>query len=239
MKVTNAVSDRDNQQPLTSAEMEACRQFEASEMKGHALFHPRVASGDPVPDCLVFVEKTCRFGVTFLTGQYSVEDGQWYRRENDDDVPTPMGDDYNLREEAWQCAMTAKAELRRELDIGAFFIPVVVFVDMTPDDDILDEVGGRGVRLLWGLDDLPQRLLTLPKEDDLHPRLNVRFIAREVEVLSPRPASAPPEEEQLPLDLGAGPLVLQRVDTVHIHVTIVTSAGGGDGDNPLLSVQVQ
>ena len=44
--------------------------------------------------------------------------------------------------------------------------------------------GRRGVRLHWSLEDLLPRLLELPKEYDLHPRLNSRFIAREVAVLS-------------------------------------------------------
>ena len=238
MKVTNGAPQRgDDNQPLTRTEMEACRQFKASQMNGHVLFHPRVASGDPMPDCLVFVEKTWRFGVMFLTGVYSVEDGQWYHRENDGDAPAPLGD-YDPLEEAWQRAMAAKAELRKKLDIGAFFIPVVVFADMEPDDDIMDEFQGRGARLLGGRDDLPQRMLQLPTADDLHPRLNGRFIAQEMAVLNCGPAPAEPAAEQLSLGLpDAGPLVLQRVDTVNIHVTVVAPAG--DDEPPLMTVQVQ
>ena len=114
MKVTNGAAQRgDDNQPLTPTEMEACRQFKASQMNGHVLFHPRVASGDPMPDCLVFVEKTCRFGVMFLTGVYSVEDGQWYHRENDGDAPVPLGD-YDPLEEAWQRAHDRQGRAQEE-----------------------------------------------------------------------------------------------------------------------------
>ena len=236
MKATNAGSDRDNQPPLTLAEQEAYRQFEASDRAGRALFHPWVAGGAATPHCLGFFEGICRFGVMFLDGYYSVENGQWYHRENEDDVPVPVG---NPLEEAWQRAMVVKAQLREELDIGAFFIPVVVFTDMTPDDDILDEVRNRKVRVLWGLDDLVERLIELPERDDLYPRLNGQFIAREIEVLSreaPRKAPAP---EQMALDLGGGSLVLQRAETVNIYLSIAATTGAGSDAPPLVLQHVE
>ena len=143
------VVKNDNNNPLTLAEMEACRQFEGSETRGHALFRPQVASGKAVPDCLVFVERTCRFGVMFLTGGYSVEDGQWYHREDADDALVSVDDPL---EDAWQRAMTAKAELKQELDIGAFFIPVVVFTDMAPDTTSWTNcrAAERGCCGVWG-----------------------------------------------------------------------------------------
>ena len=236
MKVTNAVTEhRDNQQPLTLAEQEACRQFEESDRAARAMFRPWVASGKATPDCLVFFEGICRFGVMVLTGYYSVENGQWYHRENDHDAPAPVD---NPLEAAWQGVMAVKAQIRAELDIGAWFVPVVVFVDMAPDDDILDEVRNRKVRLLWGMAGLVERLLELPERDDLYPRLNQTFIAQEIDALT-RPASrATPAPEQMAMatDLGAGPLVLQRVDTVNIHVTIGASAVAG-GDAPPLVLQ--
>ena len=57
--------------------------------------------------------------------------------------------------------------------------------------------GWRGVRLHWSLEDLLPRLLELPKEYDLHPRLNSRFIAREVAVLSQGALRAAPAPEQM------------------------------------------
>ena len=112
--------------------------------------------------------------------------------------------------------MTVKAQLREDLDIGAWFVPVVVFTDMAPDDDVIDETRGRKVWLLWGLDDLVERLIELPERDDLYPRLNARFIAKEIDALSQQAPRAAPAPEQMALDLGAGLLVLQRAETVNI-----------------------
>ena len=75
-------------------------------------------------------------GGMFLSGCYSVENGEWHHRDNEEDVPMPMG---NPLEEARQRAMTVKAQLREDLDIGVWFVPVVVFTDIAPDDDVIDE----------------------------------------------------------------------------------------------------
>ncbi len=227
MKVTNGAADRgdnDHNEPLTTSELEALAQFEASDRSGQVLFRPRVASGEPKPYCLVFLEGICRFGLMFLDGDYSVQDGQWYHRERADDAPTPVD---NPLEEAWQRAMAAKGELRKELDIGAFFVPVVIFTAMEPDDDILDERRGRRVRVLWGMEELLERLIDLPDREDLHPRLNNRFIEKEIGVLSRRVSRAAPASEQMTLELpGAGQLVLQI--NVYVYVTVAPNGDGGD-----------
>ena len=97
-----------------------------------------MASGKATPYGLVFFGGICRFGVMFLSGCYSVENGEWHHRDNDDDVPTPVG---NPLEEAWQRAMTVKSPLREDLDIGAWFVLVVVFTDMAPDETSLMRPG--------------------------------------------------------------------------------------------------
>ncbi len=218
--------------------MEACRQFEVSEQKGHTLFHPWVASDRATPNCLILFVGLCREALTFLTGRYSVMDGQWYRRETDDGVPAPVE---NSLEEAWQRAMAVKKHLRHKLGIGAWCVPVAVFTDMVePDDHIMDELRGRKVRVLWGLDNLVERLLELPNEDDLHRRLNDHFIAQEVAALAqaaPRAADTP---EQMTLDLpNGGTVTLQNIGTANIYVTIVVHVHTAGGDPPSLSIQSQ
>ena len=92
--------------------------------------------------------------------------------------------------------------------------------------------------LLWGLDDLVARLIELPERDDLYPRLNDQFIAKEIDALSQEAAPDAPAPEQMTLDLGAGPLVLHHVDTVNIYVTIAASAGT-DGGPPQVIMEGQ
>ena len=137
---------------MTLKELEACRQFEQSDRSGQALWWPLMAPGDPAPDCLALLEGNGRYALTFLHDQWSVRGGEWYHHAEDGAV-TSMG---NVREAAWEAAMSVKDRLTEER--GCYVIPVMVFTDMAPDPDILEEMRGSKVRLLWGLEDLAARL---------------------------------------------------------------------------------
>ena len=229
------VVKNDNNNPLSPAEMKAAQQFEASTQAGQVLFHPQVATGQPAPDCVALFEEIGRFGVAILEGRYTVETGQWFRHEADG-ARSPMD---NPLERAWQAVKSVRTELKRELDISTYVIAVAWFPDMDEDEDILDEASGRSVRLLFGHANLAQRLVDLPKEDELQTHLSRRYIEREVGILSRTPAgeTPAPAEEPQPVNGRAGALTFQRVDTVNIYVTVVN---GSVGDDPsLITVQGQ
>ncbi len=102
--------------------------------------------------------------------------------------------------------------------------------------------------LYWGQGNDVQRLANLPDEQEMYLQLSKRFIQREVatlsrpssqgESVSPEPATEASPEEVLPKVAGrVGALVLERVETVNIYVTIVN--GGAGAEPPLLTVQGQ
>ena len=105
----------DDNRPLTLKEIEICQQFEQSDRPGQALWWPLVAPGDPAPDCLVLLEGNGRYALTFLHDQWSVRAGEWYRHTEDGAV-TPMGD---VREAAWEAAMSIKDRLSQDVDLAA------------------------------------------------------------------------------------------------------------------------
>ena len=225
----------DNNNPLSPAEMAACQQFEASTQAGQVLFHPRVAAGQPEPNCVALFDEVGRFGVTILEGDCTVEGGQWFRRQADG-ARLPID---NPLERAWQAAKSVREELNRALDISTFVIPVAWFPDMDEDDEIMDEASGRSVRVFFGQADLAQRLVDLPKEYELQNHLSRRYIQREVKVLSRDPAvdTQTPAGEPQSVNGRTGALTFQQVDTVNIFVTVVN---GGMGDDPsLITVQGQ
>ena len=231
------VVKNDKSNSLSPAEMRACQQFEASTKAGQVLFHPQVATGQPAPNCVALFEEVGRFGVTILEGRYTVEAGQWVRHQADGGR-SPMDDPL---ERAWQAAKSVRTDLNRELDLNTYVIAVAWFPDMDEDEgeDILDEAGGRSVRLFFGQADLAQRLVDLPKEDELQTHLSRRYIKREVEILSRAPAGETPAPAEEPQSVNgrAGALTFQHVDTVNIYVTVVN--GGVGGDPSLITVQGQ
>ena len=228
----------DENRPMTLREIEICQQFEQSDRSGQALWWPIVAPGDPAPACLALLEGNGRYAIIFLHDQWSVRGGEWYR-EDEDGAVTPMGD---VREAAWEAAMSIKDRLSQDLDFGCYVIPVMVFTDMTPDPDILEEMRGSKVRLLWGLDDLVVRLADLPEGDQVQKQLGKRYISREVGTLSRRPAAARPAQapKAATLMVSGGAVTVRDGDDVHIDIHLhFTITAPGDDDSPSLNVRVQ
>ena len=226
----------DDNRAMTSREIEVCRQFEQSDRSGQALWWPLLAPGETAPDCLALLEGNGRYAITFLHDRWSVRGGEWYRHDGDGAV-TPMG---NVREAAWQAAMSIKDRLTG--DRGSYVIPVLALVDMAPDPDLLEETRGSKVRLLWGLDDLVARLADLPEGDQVQKKLGKTLIAQEVEKLSEPPAGAPlsPTPKAAALRVNGGPVTVRDGDElhvdVHLHFTVTLPE---DGDDPSLTVRVQ
>ena len=233
MKVVK--NNDNNPEPLTLAELEACQQFEQSDRAGQALFHPVVAAGQPAPNCVVFLERIGRFGITALPGQWSAAHDQRVCREADD---TDTDSDDAL-EYAWQAGQEVLHELQRKLDRRLYTFAVAWFPDMESDQGIIDATGGRGVYVLFGQEELIQRLVNLPDEKKLQTQLSSRYIKQEVAALLSPSAEVPPEPANpAPTVPGkAGWMNVGPVETVNLYITIVT--GGEDDVPPLITVQGQ
>ena len=218
-----------NTNTMTLAELEALAQFEASERKGQAVFHPWVGPGSPAPHCVVLPEGLTRIAVTYLDGEHWVLDGQWYRRD-DDGTETPIDD---VLERCWQAAMAVRSRLKKAVGINAYVVAVAVFPDMEPDESILAAAASRSTRVLFGMDDHVERVAALPGEQDLQHPLKARYIPGDAEALSRPPATAAAEPDTASLDVGDGRVVI-HAGTVHIHlhlhITIVAAPNGGDDD---------
>ena len=118
----------------------------------------------------------------------------------------------------------------------------MVLTDMTRDPDILEEMRGSKVRLLWGLDDQVPRLADLPEGDQVQKQLGKRLICEEVEKLSRRPAAGRPAQppKAATLTVSGGAVTIQDGDEVHIDIHLhFTITAPGDGDHPSLNVRVQ
>ena len=224
--------NNDDNQPLTPAELEACRQFEQSHREGQAVFRPVVAVGQPAPNCVVFLEETGRFALTILKGRYAVQGDDWVRLEANG-IQVPVG---NPLEAAWQAGKSVRTYLNRKLELNTYVMAVVWFPDMEEDQDIVDEVDGRSVGLFFEEVDLIQRLVGLPREGQLQPHLSSRYIQKEVAALS-RAAEPEPAGEPEPVNGQAGAMNIGRVEIMNVYITIVN--GGEDDAPPLITVQGQ
>ena len=99
---------------------------------------------------------------------------------------------------------------------------------------IMKAAQGHGVRVFFGQDEVAQRLVNLPDEEQLQPQLSSLYIQQEVALLSRTSAPKAKTPEQASLEVGDGWLVIRHVDMVNICVTIGPDAGAS-----LLGVQSQ
>ena len=167
----------------------------------------------------------------YLDGEYWVEDGQWYHRDDDGTV-TSIDD---VLERCWKAAMAVRSWLNKEKRIKSYVVAVAVFPTMEPDDSILAAAASLSTRVQFGMADHVERLAALPGEQDLQHPLQVRYIPDDAEALSRQPAATAAEPETASLDVGDDRVVI-HAGAVHVHLTIVAApngggnGGGNDGD---------
>ena len=205
----------DNNRAMTPAQTQFCRQLEHSDRSGQVFWWPRVADGQPDPDCVVFLESICRFAVMFLDGGFSVRGENWYCHDAGGAatlVPDPI-------ETARQAAQSMREAIKGKLGIGAYTIPVAVFADMEPDAGIMKAAQDRKVKVLFGQDDVVERLANLPDEEQLQPQLNRLFIQQEMTLLRRLCGMDAKTSENVSLEIGGGKLVVQHADVVNVYVT--------------------
>ena len=241
MKTLHATNTENAYESLNPAEQHAWDAFQSSNHRGQALFHPLVLPGDTPPDCLVLLERVGRFAIRFMPGRYSLTNGQWLHHDDAGGI-NPVDDPLK---ETWQAATAVRDRIKRELNIGAYVIPVTMFPDMEPDPDILAEAQHRKRRILFGQGDEMTRLASIPDEDETYLGLDSGFIEQDVRVLSRPPSTqepAPPvpadqAKEAEPTVSGiSGDLVINGVETLNIYLTV--NLDGADGEiAPLLTVR--
>ena len=234
MQVINNLTNGNNQTPLSSAERNAMAQFEASDRGGAAVWRPYVSGNRTSPHCVVVARKIGRFAIFFLPGKYGMEGDNWYHRGADGrdiEVADPL-------ETVWEGGMAARDEIHRNFNFGGFVVPVAVFTDMDPDETILEQRGSPGVKVLWGLDDLVERVIRQLPEDKRKSGLNSKYVEKDVRALtrspSPEGDAAAPDEVQV--DLESGVLNLNDAKSVIVNVasgarvTINVNGSAVDGD---------
>ena len=130
MLIKNAVFDRHD--PL----YKISKLFEASDRAGLVLWHPEVDTGEPAPDAVVFFQEHCRLAVTFVPSICAIEGKNWKAMDSSGgvDLKSPI-------DQAWRAGEAVRKTIKKCIGIGAYVIPVVVFLNMAENDDIKASLG--------------------------------------------------------------------------------------------------
>jgi hypothetical protein len=187
-----------------------------------------------------------RFGLDIKGGQYFLKRGKWYLKTGDGTQKKACP----LRK-AWDATMSLHDELVGILEHEAFFIAVLVFPDMEPDQAIIDRAERSNVHVLWGTDGLVDRLKHIAAAREVYNPPDEGDIESEVaavtdeQVLYDRPADGPARHDENPLapevepesrmEVTAGSITIQHVDTLNVYT--VSGLHPNIGEAPCINGQ--
>ena len=211
--------------PKRNREAMVYDQLARSGHAGQALYELKALPEAPELDFCIWFQDRARFGGQVKGGPYSVNGSVWTLRtvNGTEHVPCPLT-------QTWDAAIAVRDAVYRALGFKIFIIPVLLLPD-TPRDPLIEEwAGQRRVKVLFGAEDLVDRLLALADRTEIKHPPTADHIRNEVAAVTNGlivPARDGGGQEAVQ-DLIARQVVIQHVDTVNIYV----SSGRADGLDP-------
>ena len=227
MHPTTFPLDRRND-PMRQAEARVFDEINGCRLPGFAYYEWQRDHNSPQIDLALWLSGVGRFGMEVKGGHYSLKGGKWYLETENG----PQKKDSPLRK-TWNATMSLHDELVGVLDHEVFFIAVLVFPDMEPDQDITAKAERSNVHVLWGTDGLVDHLEQIAAAREVYKPPDAKAIAREVaavtdgQVLYEPPVDRPPRQDENPLapevtpesrmEVTAGSITIQHVDTLNVY----------------------
>ena len=216
MEIQPAFPPHRRQDPRRRAEAIVYDQLARSGLPGHALYELKALPEAPEVDFFAWFEDRARFGAQVKGGMYSVNGTEY--------VPCPLT-------HTWDAAIAVRDAVYRALGFKIFIIPVLLLPDTPPNQAIEKWATQRRVKVLFGADDLVDRLLELADRMDIKQPPAAHHIRNEVDAVTNGlvvPAGvgpAPEPVEEAAQDLIARQVVIHHVDTVNVYVSQAYSDG--------------
>ena len=202
-----------------------------SQRAGHALYEWSAPGRCHQTDFACWLEGVGRFAIEVKGGTYTLrrDSDQWFRHTPDGGLqarPSPL-------RQAADAALDLYDEIQERTGYKLFVIPVVVFVDMAPDQEIDRYAGCTNVQVIWGAENLIADLEAIANRVGVNHPPKASHVAKEVRAVTVgsaqatrngRPRSegdAPPpveqsEVEQLELS-GVGAMIIHHVEQFIVH----------------------
>ena len=230
MHPTAFPSDR-RDDPMRRAESQVFDEIKSSGLPGFAYYEWQRDHNSPQLDFALWLLNVGRFGMEVKGGRYFLKNGKWHLNTENG----PQRKKCPLRK-TWDATMSLHDELVDVLDHEAFFIAVLVFPDMEPDQAIIAKAKRSNVHVLWGTDGLVDRMEQIAAAREVYNPPDAEDIAREVaavtdgQVLYEPPVDGPPRQDEDPLapevaevepesrmEVTAGSITIQHVDTLYVY----------------------
>ena len=221
MEVIPPFPDHRNRDPKRMAELAVYRELEGHEAPGTAIYEAKINRKATEVDFAVWLVGVGRFAIQVKGGIYRVSGKSWY-------LHTPQGE---IRKapplvQLWDSTMTLHDRLQEQIETerNPFFVPVLNLPDMEPDPAIEEWAEHTNVHVLFGTDDLVERLAELVPRTGRHYPPTLEETAEEVGIVMPGFREQP--KPQTPQCLDDGEVVTQQAVLV---IVIITGNDADDG----------
>ena len=237
--------------PLRLAELQAYTEFMNSDRAGRVLYEVKTSRNTPELDFGVLLENVAIYGVQIKGGQHVIHRGQFQRITDDGPVtiPCPM-------KITWDAALQIRETVKRRLSRKVFVVAVLVFPDMEPDPDIELRAENDRVKVLFGTDNLVERLVDLVADEEIFNPPTAWLVDEIAGTLMPFLANSDDDQlELLPdlpepgpkpdqpgrakrigdVDVSGRPAEVHHADVVNVYQAPVTINNYGvaiEGDSP-------
>ena len=224
--------------PLRLAELQVYTEFMNSDRAGRVLYEVKTSRNTPELDFAVLLEGMAICGVQVKGGQHVITRGQWQRVTDDGPVtiPCPM-------KITWDAALQIREAVKRHLGKKVFVVAVLVFPDMEPNPDIELRAENDRVKVLFGTDNLVERLVNLVADEEIFNPPTAWLVDEIAEVLMPflgngdddqpellpnrpKPGPKPDQPGQAErvaiMDLKGTPAEVHHADVVNVYQAPVT-----------------
>ena len=225
MEVTPPSPEHRNRDPKRMAELAVYRELEGHEAPGTAIYEAKINRKATEVDFAVWLIEVGRFAIQVKGGIYRVSGTTWY-------LHTPQGEIRKASPLAqlWDSTMTLHDCLQEQIETerNPFFVPVLNLTDMEPDPAIEEWAEHTNVHVLFGTDDLVERLAELVPRTGRHYPPTLEETAEEVGIVMPGLREQP--EPQTPQCLDGRKVVTQKAGLV---IVIVMGNDADDGQPDL------
>ena len=196
--------------PKRQAELTVFRELQASATPGVALYEARAGNNGREVDYAIWLEDIARIGLQVKGGSYR---GIWHliTPEGEERKPSPA-------KQSWRSSLQLHDYLQKRLSAGRnpFVVPILLFSGMGPEANIEAWSVQAGVRVLFGTENLVERLIEMVATCTVYSPPSWGEIAEEVELLMPgvMPENAGNAEV---LEFQARQVVIQHAAVVNIY----------------------
>ena len=161
--------------PKRRAEARVFDEIQRSPLPGFAHYEWQRDHRSPQLNFAVRLPEVGRFGLQVKGGHYSLQNGKWYLRTGNGSEKK----DSPLRK-TWDATMSLHDNIVDTLKYEVFFIAVLVFPDMEPDQAIAAKARRTKVHVIWGVDGLVDRLTEIAAVTEVYNPPYAEDIGREV-----------------------------------------------------------